>query len=101
MKDVCLDRVISAARKAGCYLEINAEPDRLDLNDLHAHAAKLAGVKSQSQPKRIPSCIPMHAVRDRSGAACLAHGQRRAEYKTACRAAQIVEAVNRGRWQAV
>jgi DNA polymerase (family X) len=36
---------ISAARTASCYLEINAEPDRLDLNDLHAHAAKLAGVK--------------------------------------------------------
>ena len=43
--DIDMDRVISAARKAGCYLEINAEPDRLDLNDLHAHAAKLAGVK--------------------------------------------------------
>ena len=26
-------------------LEINAEPDRLDLNDIHAHAAKTMGVK--------------------------------------------------------
>jgi DNA polymerase (family 10) len=43
--DIDMDLVISTARKAGCYLEINAEPDRLDLNDLHAHAAKLAGVK--------------------------------------------------------
>jgi DNA polymerase (family 10) len=43
--DIDMDAVISAARKAGCYLEINAEPDRLDLNDLLAHAAKLAGVK--------------------------------------------------------
>jgi DNA polymerase (family 10) len=43
--DIDMDRVISAARQAGCYLEINAQPDRLDLNDLHAHAAKLAGVK--------------------------------------------------------
>jgi DNA polymerase (family 10) len=43
--DIDMELVISAARKAGCYLEINAEPDRLDLNDLHAHAAKLAGVK--------------------------------------------------------
>jgi DNA polymerase (family 10) len=43
--DIDMDAVISAARKAGCYLEINAEPDRLDLNDFHAHAAKLAGVK--------------------------------------------------------
>jgi DNA polymerase (family 10) len=43
--DIDMDRVISAARSAGCYLEINAQPDRLDLSDLHAHAAKLAGVK--------------------------------------------------------
>ena len=40
-----MDRVISAARDAGCHLEINAEPDRLDLNDIHAHAAKTMGVK--------------------------------------------------------
>ncbi|MGB9117386.1 DNA polymerase/3'-5' exonuclease PolX [Bradyrhizobium sp.] len=43
--DIDMDRVISAARETGCHLEINAQPDRLDLNDLHAHAAKLAGVK--------------------------------------------------------
>ena len=43
--EIDMDRVISTAHKAGCYLEINAEPDRLDLNDLHAHAAKLAGLK--------------------------------------------------------
>jgi DNA polymerase (family 10) len=43
--DVDMDRVISAARSAGCHLEINAEPDRLDLSDMHAHAAKTMGVK--------------------------------------------------------
>lgn len=43
--DIDMDRVILTASKAGCYLEINAEPDRLDLHDLHARAAKLAGVK--------------------------------------------------------
>jgi DNA polymerase (family 10) len=43
--DIDMDRVIAAAREMGCFLEINAEPDRLDLNDLHAHAAKAAGVK--------------------------------------------------------
>lgn len=43
--DIDMDRVISTARKTGCCLEINAEPDRLDLHDLHARAAKLAGVK--------------------------------------------------------
>jgi len=40
-----MDRVLAAARDLGCHLEINAEPDRLDLNDVHAHAAKEKGVK--------------------------------------------------------
>ena len=43
--DIDMDRVTSAAREFGCCLEINAEPDRLDLNDVHAHAAKSKGVK--------------------------------------------------------
>jgi DNA polymerase (family 10) len=43
--DVDMERIISAARDLGCFLEINAEPDRLDLNDIHAHAAKAMGVK--------------------------------------------------------
>ena len=40
-----MERVILAAGDLGCCLEINAEPDRLDLNDIHAHAAKSKGVK--------------------------------------------------------
>ena len=43
--EIDMDRVISAAHRTGCYLEINAQPDRLDLNDLHVHAARQAGVK--------------------------------------------------------
>ncbi len=43
--DIDMDRIIAAARDLGCYIEINAEPDRLDLNDIHAHAARTAGVK--------------------------------------------------------
>ena len=43
--EIDMDRVIAAARDSGCCLEINSEPDRLDLNDIHAHAAKVAGVK--------------------------------------------------------
>jgi DNA polymerase (family 10) len=42
--EIDIDRVISAAADLGCVLEINAEPDRLDLNDIHAHAAKSKGV---------------------------------------------------------
>lgn len=43
--DVDMERLIAAARERKCCLEINAEPDRLDLNDIHAQAAKSAGVK--------------------------------------------------------
>jgi len=43
--DIDMDRVTTAAREIGCALEINAEPDRLDLNDIHIHAAKTKGVR--------------------------------------------------------
>jgi len=43
--DIDMERVIAAASNLRCCLEINSEPDRLDLNDIHAHAAKSAGVK--------------------------------------------------------
>ena len=43
--EIDMDRVLSAAAAFKCYLEINSQPERLDLNDLHAHAAKSKGVK--------------------------------------------------------
>lgn len=43
--DVDLDAVIEAAARTGTFLEINANPWRLDLDDRHAAAAKRAGVK--------------------------------------------------------
>jgi DNA polymerase (family X) len=43
--EIDMERVIAVARSLGCALEINAQPERLDLNDLHIHAAKQAGVK--------------------------------------------------------
>jgi DNA polymerase (family 10) len=39
------DAVFRAAREHGVALELNATPDRLDLDDVHARAAKAAGVK--------------------------------------------------------
>lgn len=42
---VDMEKVITAARERGCFLEINAHPMRLDLNDLHARMARDAGVK--------------------------------------------------------
>ena len=40
-----ISEVIKAARDNGVFLEINAQPDRLDLNDLQIRLAKEAGVK--------------------------------------------------------
>jgi len=39
-----LERVIDAAARAGTMLEINSNPDRRDLSDLHARAAAAAGI---------------------------------------------------------
>ena len=43
--EVDMEAVIAAAGERGCHLELNADPDRLDLNDIYAHAAKSAGIK--------------------------------------------------------
>jgi DNA polymerase (family 10) len=38
-------RVIEKALETGTFLEINSQPDRLDLTDVHARAAREAGLK--------------------------------------------------------
>lgn len=43
--DIDMDRVMKAAKERGCCLELNAEPDRLDLTDVAAKAAKELGVQ--------------------------------------------------------
>jgi DNA polymerase (family 10) len=43
--EVDIEALVAAAASCGCCLELNADPDRLDLVDIHAHAAKSAGVK--------------------------------------------------------
>ena len=40
--DVDFERIAAAAAGRGCRLEINAAPDRLDIDDVHAIAAKAA-----------------------------------------------------------
>ena len=42
---VDMERVMTAALERGCYLEINAHPERLDLNDIYAKMAKEMGLK--------------------------------------------------------
>lgn len=43
--DIDMTRVLRAARARGCCLEINGQPDRLDLNDAHCRMAKSEGVR--------------------------------------------------------
>jgi len=43
--EVDMDAVIDAAARTGTFLEINANPMRLDLHDRHAAAARRAGVR--------------------------------------------------------
>jgi len=43
--DLDMERIVAAARERNCFLEVNAQPDRLDLTDVHCRLAKDMGVK--------------------------------------------------------
>ena len=43
--DIDLEEIFKVARQTNTHLEINAFPERLDLNDLNSHRAKEMGVK--------------------------------------------------------
>ncbi|MGW8169604.1 MAG: DNA polymerase/3'-5' exonuclease PolX [Sulfurovaceae bacterium] len=43
--DIDMELLFKEVKARGCFLEINAQPKRLDLNDIHAKYAKEAGVK--------------------------------------------------------
>lgn len=40
-----MERIMKAALERGCFLELNAHPDRLDLNDIHCRMAKEMGLQ--------------------------------------------------------
>jgi DNA polymerase (family 10) len=42
--DVDMARIVRAAKKRGCCLELDAQPDRLDLTDVHCQMAREEGV---------------------------------------------------------
>ena len=69
-----LDRVIAKAVETGTFLEINANPDRRDLNDVYARAAAEAGVTLLiNSDAHWPRHAEEHALRRRHRAARLAH----------------------------
>jgi DNA polymerase (family 10) len=43
--EVDMERLIKAAQERGCFMELDAQPDRLDLIDIHCKLAKDLGVK--------------------------------------------------------
>ncbi|MDJ0945309.1 MAG: DNA polymerase/3'-5' exonuclease PolX [Kiloniellales bacterium] len=43
--EVDMERVMEAALERGCYLEVNAQPERLDLTEIHCRMAKDLGLK--------------------------------------------------------
>jgi DNA polymerase (family 10) len=44
-QDIDLEAVLKAAAEYGCFLELNSQPDRLDLDDVAAATAKAHGVR--------------------------------------------------------
>jgi DNA polymerase (family 10) len=42
---VDMERIMKVAKDRGCFMELNAHPDRLDLDDVHCQMAKEIGVK--------------------------------------------------------
>ena len=40
-----LEQIVEKALETGTFLELNSQPDRLDLSDVHARAAREAGLK--------------------------------------------------------
>jgi DNA polymerase (family X) len=43
--EIDLHRILEAAKQNQCYVELNAQPERLDLTDVHVKMAKEMGVK--------------------------------------------------------
>ncbi len=43
--EINMEQIIEAAKDRGCFLELNAHPDRLDLDDIHCKMARDIGVK--------------------------------------------------------
>jgi DNA polymerase (family X) len=43
--DMAVEKIVEKALETGTFLEINSQPDRLDLSDVHARLAGEAGVK--------------------------------------------------------
>jgi DNA polymerase (family 10) len=70
-RDVDVERVIEGALETGTFLEINGQPDRLDLRDVHARAAMEAGlqliVSSDAHEVRSQAYVELAVAQARRG----------------------------------
>jgi DNA polymerase (family 10) len=73
--EIDLERVMEAALERGCFLELNAQPDRLDLKDTHCQMAKEMGLKVAISTAAEFSA-GLYALRRRSGPPRLADAGR-------------------------
>jgi DNA polymerase (family 10) len=70
-RDVNVEAVVEKALETGVFLEVNGQPDRLDLRDVHARAAKEAGLKlvldSDAHEVRSQSYVELAVAQARRG----------------------------------
>jgi DNA polymerase (family 10) len=68
--DVDMPRVIAAAHARGCFLELNAHPERLELSEVHLPHGEGGGRARQHRHRRASRRrVLLSALRDRRGAA--------------------------------
>ena len=78
---VDIERVIEKALETGTFLEINSQPDRLDLTDVHARAAREAGRQGRDRLRRPPDRrARLRRARRRPGAPRVADEGRRRQH---------------------
>ena len=91
-----LDRVIAKAVETGTFLEINANPNRRDLNDVYAKAAAEAGVTLViDSDAHWPRHAPEHALRRGDRTPRLAHARR--TWRTRARGRSCASCASAGR----
>ena len=79
--EIDVERVIEKALETGTFLEINSQPDRLDLTDVHARAAREAGPEARDRLRRPPGLgARLRRARRRPGPARLADEGRRRQH---------------------
>ncbi len=69
--EIDIERLVKHAKERGCFFEINASPDRLDLSAAHARLAREAGVK-------IAICTDAHSTAELTNLRCGVEQARRA-----------------------